>query len=28
MLEHFAARGDEVLVIAPSGAGGAEPNRG
>ncbi|MFD1845870.1 glycosyltransferase family 1 protein [Arthrobacter flavus] len=28
MIEHFAARGDEVLVIAPSGAGGAEPSRG
>ncbi|MHA7276494.1 glycosyltransferase family 4 protein [Arthrobacter sp. HLT1-21] len=28
MLEHFAARGDEVLVIAPSGAGGAEPMGG
>lgn len=25
MLEHFASRGDEVLVIAPSGAGGTEP---
>ncbi|MHA7156263.1 glycosyltransferase family 4 protein [Arthrobacter sp. TMN-50] len=28
MLEHFASRGDEVLVIAPSGAGGAEPMGG